>query len=40
MKGFQSPWGGDSTKGKKNERWGEGKNIVVIERFSIATWAW
>jgi hypothetical protein len=29
--------GRESEKGRKNERWGEGKDIVVIKRFSITT---
>jgi len=32
--------GGKSEEGKKNRGWGEGKNIVVIERFLDATHAW
>jgi len=31
--------GGGSKEGK-NGGWGEGKDIVVIQRFLITTWAW
>jgi hypothetical protein len=37
---FQSPSRGGSEEGKKNEGWGERKDIVMIKRFSIATQAW
>jgi hypothetical protein len=29
--------GRESEEGRKNGGWGEGKNIVVIERFSVTT---
>jgi hypothetical protein len=30
----------ESKKGKKNEGWGEGKDIMAIERFSVAMRLW
>jgi hypothetical protein len=33
--------GGEGQRRKeKHERWGEGKDIMLIERFLVVTWAW
>jgi len=39
QKGFNCRWGGEMKK-EKNGGVGEGKDIVAIERFLIATLAW
>jgi len=39
-KGFSCHWGGGVKKGKRMGGWEEGKDIVVIERFLVTTWAW